>query len=298
MRFLFVRLTFFVLFFFFSVLSFPQIELIRSKLEAITSSKDAITGISIMSKDGVDTLSLNGDMKFPMQSVFKFHIALVVLSEVDNGNLSLNQKVEIIKSDLLPDTWSPIREKFPNGTEMSLSDIIKYTVSLSDNNGCDILLRMVGGTKKVNDFFIERGFSDLSIVYNEEEMHKDWVAQFSNYSTPKSASIILKSFIEGKILKQETTDFLMKVMIETATGINRIKGKLPQGTSVAHKTGSSGKNESGISAAVNDIGIVFLSEDEYYFFSAFITNSKETDQINEQIISDISRIVWDYFSAK
>ena len=29
-------------------------------------------------------------------------------------------------------------------------------------------------------------------------------------------------------------------MIETSTGKNRIKGQLPEGTIVAHKTGSSG----------------------------------------------------------
>ncbi len=46
-----------------------------------------------------------------MQSVFKFHIALAVLDLVDQGKLSLDQKVFIKKSELLPNTWSPIRKK-------------------------------------------------------------------------------------------------------------------------------------------------------------------------------------------
>ena len=44
----------------------------------------------------------NAEKKLPMQSVFKYHIALAVLDLVDQGKLSLDQKVFIKKSELLP----------------------------------------------------------------------------------------------------------------------------------------------------------------------------------------------------
>ncbi len=88
----------------------------------------------------------------PMLSVFKFHIALAVLNQVDKGNLTLDQKILIKKSDLLENTWSPLREKYPDGNvELPLSEIITYTVAQSDNNGCDILLRLIGGTKNCSE---------------------------------------------------------------------------------------------------------------------------------------------------
>ncbi len=61
-------------------------DLLRDKIEQIVADKNAIVGVSIIGNNGKDTLSLHGDRQFPMQSVFKFHIALAVLSEIDKGN--------------------------------------------------------------------------------------------------------------------------------------------------------------------------------------------------------------------
>jgi beta-lactamase class A/beta-lactamase class A VEB len=55
-------------------------ESLRNKIEQIVSDKRALVGVSIIGNNGKDTISLNGDRPFPMQSVFKFHIALAVLS--------------------------------------------------------------------------------------------------------------------------------------------------------------------------------------------------------------------------
>ena len=83
---------------------------LRELIQKIVSSKNAVVGVSIMGNNGKDTISFNGDKHFPMQSVFKFHIALAVLSEIDKGKFSLDQKIKIEKKDLLPDLYSPLRE--------------------------------------------------------------------------------------------------------------------------------------------------------------------------------------------
>jgi beta-lactamase class A/beta-lactamase class A VEB len=87
-------------------------------------------------------------------------------------------------------------------------------------------------------------------------------------------------------------------MRDTETGPNRIKGQLPAQIVVAHKTGSSGVNKQGQTAAVNDIGIVFLPGGRHFFISVFVTDSKESSETNEKIIADIAKAAWDYFSAK
>ncbi len=85
----------------------------------------------------------------------------------------------------------------------------------------------------------------------------------------------------------------------TKTGKNRLRGQLPKETIVAHKTGWSGKHKgTGITAAVNNIGIVFLPNREHFAISVFVTESKEDFKTNEKIISDISKVAWDYFVEK
>ncbi len=82
----------------------------------------------------------------------------------------------------------------------------------------------------------------------------------------------------------------------TKTGNNRLRGQLPEETIVAHKTGWSGKyKEIGITAAVNNIGIVFMPNGKYFIISVFVTESKEEIETNEKIISDIYKVTWDYF---
>ncbi|MGG1920183.1 serine hydrolase [Chryseobacterium sp. NRRL B-14798] len=97
-----------------------------------------------------------------MLSVFKFHIALAVLNRVDEGILKLDQKFFIKKEDLLPETWSPIREEYPQGNMyLTLDQLLRYTVSHSDNNGCDILLNIIGGTETVQKFINQQGLKIL-----------------------------------------------------------------------------------------------------------------------------------------
>ena len=272
---------------------------LRQKILKITSAKNAFVGVSIMGSNGKDTLSINGDKHFPLQSVFKFHIALALLSQIDKGTFSLTQKIKIDKKDLLPNLYSPIREDYPNGTTLTIARILEYTVSESDNVGCDILLKLIGGPKIVEAYFVKNNFKNISIKVNEEMQQDNWDLQFQNWTTPKAANQVLATFYynKKKLLSKKSYNFIWKIMKETATGKNRLKGQLPKQTIIAHKTGSSGANKDGLIAAVNDIGIIFLPNGQHYFISVFVTNSKEDADTNEKIIADISKAAWDYFTT-
>lgn len=270
---------------------------LKGKIQRIIASKNVEIGVAIIGNNGKDTLSINGNQHFPLQSVFKFHIALAVLSQIDKGKFNLNQKIKIEKKDLLPDLYSPIRDEYPNGATLTLSKILEYTVSQSDNVGCEVLLRLIGGPEVVEKYCKDNGIKDISIKINEEEQQANWDLQFQNWTTPKAANEILEKFYSNKsnLLSKKSHHFIWKVMKETETGQNRLKGQLPKRTIVAHKTGSSGANKEGLTAAVNDIGIVFLPGGQHYYISVFVTNSTENAETNEKIIADISKATWDYF---
>ncbi|TMU55039.1 class A beta-lactamase, subclass A2 [Flagellimonas algicola] len=276
-------------------------ETLRHQIEGIISSKNATVGVAINGMDAKDTLSINGQRHFPMQSVFKFPIALTILAEVDKGNLSLDQKIDIKKSQLLPGLWSPLRKKYPEGGSIPLDEIIEYTVALSDNVGCDALLRLLGEPRAVERYFSKLGFTDFAVKINEEVMQGNWELQFLNWTTPKEANRILATFYEtsNNLLSKKSYDFIWDIMKGTKTGKKRLRGHLPEETIVAHKTGWSGKHkETGITAAVNNIGIVFLPSGEHFTISVFVTESSESLETNEKIIAEISKAAWDYFLVK
>lgn len=280
--------------------SAQTVNSLRQKIEQIVSTKNAIVGVAIIGDNGKDTLTINGDRHFPLQSVFKFHIALAVLSQIDQGNFSLNQKIKIEKKDLIPNLYSPIRDKYPNGTILPISKILEYTVSQSDNVGCDLLLKLIGGPEVVEEYFIKNNIKDVSIKINEEVQQANWDLQFENWTTPKAANEVLSKFYynKTKLLSKKSYDFIWKTMKGTKTGKARLKGQLPKNAIVAHKTGTSGANKEGLTEAVNDIGVVFLPNGQHYFISVFVTKSTENNETNEKIISDISKVTWDYFIKK
>jgi len=285
------------LFLLISAFTFSQQSALDQKINSIIKDKKATVGISILGFENGFKYNKNGNKKLPMQSVFKFHIAATILDNVDKGKLSLDQKVLLNTSNLLENTWSPLRDKYPNGNiEVPLSEILEFTVAKSDNNGCDILLKLLGGTQTVQKFMGSKGVKGFQIKYNEEAMHKDWNAQYENYSTTASAVDVLKKFYDGKLLSKKSTDYLMKVMLSTSTGINKLIEQLPKNTPVARKTGASGKNNAGLTGAENEIAIVTLPNGKHYAIAVFVSNSTETAEINCKMISDISKTVWDYFN--
>ena len=272
---------------------------LKKKILQITKDKNATVAVSVLDFGNNKSVHINGNKKLPMLSVFKFHIGLAVLNEVDQGKLNLDQKILIKKSDLLENTWSPIRERFPEGDiEMPLGLLIKYTVAESDNNGCDILLRLIGGTETVQKFINSKGVRNFTIKVNEEQMHQGFEFMYLNTTTANSANQLLKDFRDKKIVSKTSTDFLMTTMLETSTGKNKIVAQLPESVPVAHKTGSSGKNEKGLTIAENDIGIVTLPGGKSYALSIFVSDSMESAETNTKMIADISKIVFDYFSKK
>ncbi|NQW43094.1 MAG: serine hydrolase [Bacteroidetes bacterium] len=46
-----------------------------------------------------DTISINNQLHFPMQSIYKFHLALAIIYQVDSGKFSLDQKIALTKKN-------------------------------------------------------------------------------------------------------------------------------------------------------------------------------------------------------
>ncbi len=274
---------------------FAQNDLRGNILDLANSIKGKM-GVGIKHVERGDTLSIRGHDHFPMQSVYKFHLALSVLHLVDKGKLSADQKIMIKQSDYFPNTWSPIAKMYPNGNvDLTIKEILAYTVSQSDNNGCDILFRLVGGPEKVNEYIHGLGIPDVAIVNTEAEMHTAWDMQFKNWTTPEAMANLLELFSRKRILAPPTHNLLMEIMEQTITGTKRIKGLLPAGTLVAHKTGMGG-NDAGVIAAINDVGIITLPNGDHVAIALFISNTKESVEKLEGVMAKISKLVYDHYS--
>lgn len=273
-----------------------QNKALLKQIQTLSRPAKGIVGVSVLGLESRDTLNSNASARLVMHSVFKFPIAMTVLNLTDRGKYKLDEKMQVTKQDMRPGTWSPMRDKYPRGAELPLREILGYMVSQSDNDACDFLLKKIGGPKVVTDYMQSLGIKGINIVASEADMAKAWEVQYTNWCKAVDIVKLLDIFYNGKALSPGSRDFLWKIMAATTTGPHRLKGLLPPGAVVAHKTGTSPTNAEGLSPATNDVGIMVLPNGKHVAIAVLVCNSTAGEATRESVIAKIAKAVWDAYA--
>lgn len=266
-----------------------------TQLQQIAAKIKAKVGVSAMIIETGEAASLNADGRYPMQSVYKFPISLAVLQQVDKGTLKLDQKVQIHKEEFIRKGHSPIRDMYPNGATMSLREVIRYNVSESDGTACDVLLRLLGGTSNAEKAIHQLGIKDIAIATTEMVQTSDEMVQYRNWCTPTAMTQLYKLFYTKEILSPASKALLIKYMTETPTGMKRLKGQLPKGTIVIHKTGTSDTVD-GLTRATNDTGIIILPNGKHLIISVFVSDAYGTTEEKERVIAGMANACYEHWT--
>ena len=239
---------------------------------------------------------LNPGAHSPMQSVFKLPLALTILHQVEEGKFALDQQVPFRTSDLiLPKPHSPLQDKYPNaGVDVPLRDLLQMTVTFSDNTAADMLLRLAGGTKVIDDYVASLGVTGFHLRDDERALHRQHDLQYRNWFEPRGAVQLLRRISDRSPLTAEHTALLLGWMSSPS---GRLEADLPSGTNVFHKSGSSDV-ENGIAAATNDIGLIALPDGRHLAIAVFVTNSTADSATRIQVIARIGKCIYDYATQK
>jgi beta-lactamase class A len=268
-----------------------------SQLGAIAATAGGPTGAAVLLLETGEHASWRGHDRFPMQSVYKFPIAMAVLHDVDAGKLTLDRAVRIETRELVPPgLHSPIRDRYPDGASLPLREVLRYAVSESDGTASDVLLRLAGGPTVVTAYLEGLGVRGVRVVTSEMEMSRGQQVQYRNWAQPEEMVALLRAFHLGRGLSPASAALLREWMTDTLTGLNRLKGLLPEGATVAHKTGTSGTVR-GLTAATNDVGIVTLPDGRHLAIAVFVSDSRAAIDVREGTIARIARAAWDWAIA-
>ncbi len=228
-----------------------------------------------------------------MQSVFKLPLAITVLHQIEQGTLSLDQRVRFLPQDrILPHVYSPLQDQYPDaGVDVPLRELLRLDVALSDNVAADILLRLAGDPKVVNTYIAALGVSGFHLQDSEAVLHREVSAQYRNWFEPAGAVQLLRRISDNSPLTSEHTELLLGWMTSDAR-TKRLEGDLPTGTRVAHKSGTSGVDD-GVAHATNDIGLIPLPDGRRIAIAVFVTDSTADEATREQVIARIARAAYD-----
>ncbi|MCS6817649.1 MAG: class A beta-lactamase [Blastocatellia bacterium] len=300
----------------------PALARLEREIARLAEIAGGVVGVAALHLESGRRVSLNGKERFPMASTYKVPIAVQILTKVDRGELTLDQLIAVEPTDLSPGsgTLSDLFNK--PGVALSVRNLLELMLLISDNTATDVLLRLAGGPETVTARMRELGIEGLRVDRSTKQVIADWmgVAEPVPWSlerfrelaravapqdreaaakrfdidprdttTPEAMVALLEKVFRGQALKPETTELLLDIMRRCRTGEARLKGMLPPGTGVAHKTGT-------IGGTTNDVGILTLPADAGHVAIAVFVKSSEKDvPTRERAIAEISRAVHDFF---
>lgn len=263
---------------------------LKKEIEIIVGGKDLKLGLALYDFSTGKSISINGNDKYPMQSVFKFPIGVALLDCVSRGEFSLSDSVTLTKADLLPDLWSPIRERWPEGVRLPLVSVMTYMVAHSDNSATDFLIHKIGGVARIQDIVNRLGAKKINIRNTEAEIQGSWSVQFDNWTTPNAMVDFLRLMNDGKLLDKANTAVLWEIMASASSGsVNRL---VPKTVTFARKTGYSGANSQGVIAAQNDVGIIEFEDGRRVAYAIFLTDSTLGTDAGYDILAQIGKAIW------
>ncbi len=285
------------------------------------SAAQGRVGIGAIDLQSGESWFRNGDRRFPMQSVFKLPVGVVVLKLVDEGKLSLDRPVTVSRQDFAPGQNSFLKDIKGNSAQFTVQNLLERSVGLSDNTAVDVLIRLVGGTGKVTTKLRQMNIQGIRVDRLERQLQPESVgltnfrselADEQNYTaavvkipvavkraaldryltdprdtaTPKATLNLLAKLQSRQLLSERSTAVLLKIMTDSPTGQQRLKAGLPQGWLIAHKTGT-GAEILGVGTATNDVGIL-TAPGKQMAIAVYIAGSRASLETRERVMAQIA----------
>lgn len=288
-------------------------ELVQ-ELRAIGDGFNGRVGLAIRDIQTGWTAGYNADQLFPQQSVSKVWVALAVYDAVDRGQLRLDEPI-LVRRDDLSVFHQPIRAKVDSdGYVATPQELLMGALTKSDNAANDILMRRVGGAEAVQQVVDEEKLgairagneqrylqAEIAGMHWRPEYAFDWNFQHARATLPdlyrkerldayladpadgaSPAAIVgaLARLKKGQLLSPASTQHMLDVMAQSKTGARRLRGGLPEGWTIAHKTGTGQEHQARVTGW-NDVGIITAPDGRSYAVAVMIAET--TASVGERI---------------
>ena len=302
----------------------PAPAALRDRINSLGRQFDGRVGIAVKSIDSGWSAGWKADELYPQQSVSKLWVAITALDAVDKGRVDLDDRVTLGRSDLTL-FHQPIRSKVLNGGHTtSLGELLYEALTKSDNTANDKLMRSVGGPDAVRKMIQAKRLGAIRFFDGERSLQSKiagltWSQSYSigsaffearnalpmsirraafnryiedPYDGASASAIVdaLARLKKGELLSPESTARILRIMGNTRTGPNRLKGGLSPGWSLSHKTGT-GQVLGPVQAGYNDIGILTAPDGRSYSVAVMIKKTSTPLPTRMKLMNNVVKAV-------
>ncbi len=296
---------------------------VSQKIEKLAEGLVGRIGVAAQEIGSGVSVTVNGDETFVMASTYKVAIAVTLLDRVDKGQLKLTDLIDLPPEMMVAGNNAIAESYIHPGIKLSVANLIEVMITESDNTATDVSLKLAGGPQAVTKKLRSIGITEQRVDRYCSELLKDFYGlqdkasvspsvvaeaiakdptllvqmtkpniEFEkdprDQSTPKAMLELLLAIDSGKVLSEKSRAFLLATMSRTYTGKDRLRGLLPKGTPVAHKTGT-------IGGVANDVGFITLPDGRRFAIVVYTKSSTTPVADQDRAIAEISRTLYDFY---
>ncbi|MFI8712088.1 serine hydrolase [Brevibacillus brevis] len=288
----------------------------QQAVENVLKEAPGIFGIAAMHLETGETTGHLDEELFQLASAFKIPIMVTMMREVEAGRIRLDQRVTLKWEDRVP--GSGILQELDAGAALTVKDLATLMTIVSDNYATDQILELIGGIDKVNEHMQELGLSQIHLRHNcwellnhcvgmnepapsqagfDEFMRREESGNYellhdvsmptrdNNVATPAELNRLLIMIARKEILTEASCELMLDIMRRQHYN-SRLPYLLPEGTKVAHKTGT-------VNAVVNDAGIIYLPEEKGMIAITALSRGVTDKEAAELTIARVAKAIYE-----
>ncbi|WP_293679282.1 serine hydrolase [uncultured Phenylobacterium sp.] len=308
----------------------PAPAALQARLDELAATYGEEVGVAVTDVSEGWTAGVDKDRPYPQQSVSKLWVAIAVMRAADAGRLDPEAWVTLTDEDRSV-FFQPVAYNIGKaGFTTQLSSLLRRALVESDNAANDKLMREMGGPDGVSLALAEMGLAGVKVGAYERDLQARtaglvWQTDYGmgwNFqearqalpmatreaamaayladpldgSSPASITAALAMLSRGELLSSESTATVLGLMHDARTGPRRLKGGLPAGWSIGHKTGT-GQDFQGAAIGINDVGLLTAPDGRTYAVAVMMRQTRKPVPERLAFMQSITRAVAEHWAA-
>lgn len=246
-------------------------------------------GVALFSGGDAPIAGNRFDERFPFCSTFKLPLAAAMLEADDRSAIALDERIRYSAADLMPS--SPVTRQRVASGGMTVGELAQATQTTSDNAAANLLLARLGGPAALTAAFRRWGDAVSRVDRYEPEMNRFLPGDARDTTTPRAMAMLLSRLMFGGILSRPSRDRLASWMIDTRTGLKRLRAGLPEQWLAGDKTGT-GYSPT-MTDKLNDVAVVWPHGARPFALACYYDSPRHSGTIRDEdqaVLAEVGRL--------
>jgi beta-lactamase class A len=252
-----------------------------ARLTALERRHGGRLGVAIIDTGNDRRILYRADERFMMCSTFKLLLVAATLARVEHGAERLDRRV-IFERDVIL-SYAPVTSLHVGPPGLTVAELCKAAITLSDNTAANLLLASLGGPAAVTAYARQLGDPITRLDHIEPELNRPSPDRVSDTTAPAAMMANLHALMLGNALGDTSRKQLTEWLCETTTGSKLLRAGIPDGWRVGDKTGSG-------NGATNDVAIIWPPNRQPLLVAAYYAAPAADDAGRSAVLAEVGRI--------